>query len=316
MTGTRSRAWFIFFRNAKANLCVLLLPAALIFATASVAAEPDSPVLARLGSTEFRAADFANFIRLLDPALRKQAASDPQVRNKLVGLEIARIAVLNEAKAKNWQQRPDVAREIERARDDVIVNSYLASVAVMPKGFPSDTDIQSAYNLNRDSFMMPRQYHLAQIFIASPKGADKKVEDAAKKKLGDVAQRLRAPNAKFEDVARAFSDHKSSAVKGGDTGWASQDQIAPEIRKEVIGMPAGEMTEPIRSDAGWHIVRLIATKPAQPRPLVEVKDSLIATLRQRKTKDTQQAYVSKLIEKTPVSVNEEGLRKLFETAAQ
>jgi peptidylprolyl isomerase len=314
MIGTRSRAWFTFFRSAKAYLCFLLLSATLVLAHAAARAEPDSSVLARLGSIEFHAADFANFLRLLDPNLRKQAASDAQLRNKLIGLEMARIAVLNEAKAKNWQQRTDVARQIERARDDVIVNSYLASIAVLPKAFPSETEIQSAYDLSRDSFMMPRQYHLAQIFVASPKGADKKVEESAKKKLNEVAQKLRAPNAKFEDVARASSEHKSSAAKGGDMGWAFQDQIAPEIRKEIIGMPVGEITDPIHSDAGWHIVRLIATKPAQPRPLAEVKETVVTSLRQQKTKDTEQAYVSKLLEKTPVSVDEEGLRKLFEAA--
>ena len=50
-------------------------------------------------------------------------------------------------------------------------------------------------------------------------------------------------------------------------GWAAQDQIVPEIRSQVIGMGIGEISDPIRSDAGWHIVRLAATKPASPRPL-------------------------------------------------
>jgi peptidylprolyl isomerase len=278
------------------------------------AAQTGSPVIARLGGSEFHAADFADFIRLLDPALRKQAAADPQVRNKLIGLEMARIAVLKEANAKNWQQRPDVARQIARARDDVIVNSYLASISGVSKDYPSQAEIQSAYDLNRDAFMMPRQYRLAQIFVASPKGADKKTEEAAKKKLGELAQKLKAPNAKFEDVARAGSDHKSSAAKGGDMGWAAQEQIVPEIRNEIVGMTVGEISQPIRSDAGWHIVRLIATKPAQPKPLAEVKESLVTSLRQRKTKDVQQSYVAKLLESSPVSVSEDGLKKLFEAA--
>jgi len=270
-------------------------------------------VIARLGATEFRAADFANFVRLLDPELRKKAIADPEVRNKLIGLELARIAVLNEVKARNWQQRPEVARQIERARDDVLVNSYLASVSTLSKDFPSAADIQSAYDLNRDSFMVPRQYRLAQIFIASPSGADKNGQDAVKRKADDLARKARAANAKFEDLARANSDHKASAATGGDMGWAAPDQIVPEIRKEVTGMSVGEISDPIRSATGWHIVRLVATKPAAPRPLSEVKDTLITMLRQRKSKDSQQAYVARLLEKNPVAVNEAALRKLFET---
>jgi peptidylprolyl isomerase len=149
--------------------------------------------------------------------------------------------------------------------------------------------------------------------VASPKGASKQAEDAAKRKADDLARKARLPNAKFEDLARLNSDHKSSAAKGGDMGWAGQDQILQEIRGEVIGMSVGEISDPIHSAAGWHIVRLDATKPAQPRPLAEVKDTLIAMLRQQKLKDSQQAYVQRLLDKTPVSVNEAGLKKLFES---
>jgi peptidylprolyl isomerase len=276
------------------------------------AADSGSPVIAKFGATEFRASDFTTFIRLLDPQLRKQALADKQVMDRLIGLEIARIAVLEEAKAKKWQDHPDVTRQVERAGDDVVLNSYLSSVSALPKGFPSEKDIQSAYDLNRDTFMMPRQYRLAQIFVASPKGAAKPAEDAARKKVDDLLRKLHAPGAKFEDVARAGSEHKSSAAKGGDMGWAAQEQIAPEVRKEVVGMAVGEISDPIRSAAGWHIVKLEDTKPAAPRPLAEVKDTVIAGLKQKKAKETQQAYVSQVLQKSPISVNEAELRKLFE----
>ncbi|HEX3487425.1 MAG TPA: peptidylprolyl isomerase [Micropepsaceae bacterium] len=314
MEARHSDPWFY-----PAKLAILCLLGAFICsccfgASQARAADSDPTVIARLGSTEFHAADLANFVRLLDPELRKKAIADPQTMNKLIGLELARIAVLNEARAKNWQLRPDVARQIERARDDVIVNSYLASVSTLPKDYPSAADIQTAYDLNRDNFMAPRQFRLAQIFFASPKGANKKTEEAAKKKADDLARQAKAVNVKFEDVARARSEHKSSAAQGGDLGWAASEQIAPEIRKEIVGMAVGEISDPIRTAAGWHIVRLVATKPAAPRPLAEVKESLAVMLRQRKSKDSQQGYVTKLLEKNPVAVNEADLRKMFESA--
>jgi hypothetical protein len=285
-----------------------------VFAVEGRAVEGDPAVVARLGALEYRAADFANFVRLLDPELRKKAMSDPQVMNKLIGLELARTAVLSEARARNWQFRPEISRQIERARDDVIMNTYLASLSTQPKDYPSAADIQAAYDLNRDSFMQPRQYRLAQIFVASPKGADKKTEDAAKEKADDLARKAKSANAKFEDLARSNSDHKSSAVRGGDLGWATVEQVVPEIRKDVIGMDVGEVSEPIRSAAGWHIVRLTATKPAAPRPLIEVRDTIVTMLRQRKATESQQVYISRLLEKNPVAVNGAGLRKIFESA--
>jgi len=275
-------------------------------------AENPASVIAKLGATEFRTSDFADFVRLLDPQIRKQALADKAVMDKVIGLEIARIAVLQEAKTRKWQDRPEVARQIARARDDVVLNAYLSAVSTLPKDYPSDKDIQAAYDLNRDSFMMPRQYRLAQIFVASSKGSAKPAEDAARKKLDDLLRKLRTSGAKFEDVAKTGSEHKSSAAKGGDMGWAAQEQIAPEIRNEVVGMAVGEISAPIRSTAGWHIVKLEDTKPAAPRPLAEVKETLIAGLKQKKAKEGQQAYVSHLLEKSQITVNEAALKKLFE----
>lgn len=276
-------------------------------------AAPAPEVVARLGEIDFTADALADFVRSLDPAVRKQALSDPQLLQRLVGLEMARIAVLNEAKAKNWQQRPDVARQIERARDAAIVTNYLSSVGAVPATYPSETEIKAAYDMNRDSFMMPRQYRLEQIFVASPANADKRSSDVAAKKASDMANTAKAKNTNFGDLARAHSDHKPSAENRGDLGWAAQTEIMPEILTQVAGMTRGEISDPIRTKAGWHIVRLVDTRPAAPRPLAEVKEALIASLRQRRLQDNQQAYVARALDKNPVSVNEALLRKLFES---
>jgi peptidylprolyl isomerase len=280
---------------------------------ASPAADPAPEVVARLGETDFTAASLEDFVRSLDPATRKQAASDPRLLQQLVGLEMARLAVLKEAKAKNWQQRPDIARQIERSRDATIVSTYLSSVSAVPANYPSEAEIKAAYDMNRDAFMVPRQYRLEQIFVAAPSTVDKRAAEVAAKKAADMANTAKAKNANFGDLARAHSDHKPSAEKRGDLGWASQNDIMPEILTQIAGMTRGEISDPIHTKAGWHVVKLIDTKPAAPRPLAEVKDTLIASLRQRKLQDNQQAYVARMLDKNPVTVNEALLKKLFDS---
>lgn len=279
----------------------------------SSAAEAAPDIVARLGDINFTSVSLADFVRSLDPTVRKQAASDPKLLQQLVGLEMARIAVLNEAKAKNWPQRPEIAHQIERARDATIVASYLSSVGAVPANYPSEAEIKAAYDMNRDAFMMPRQYRLEQIFVAAPSTVDKHAAEVAAKKAADMANTAKAKNANFGDLARAHSDHRPSAEKRGDLGWASQNDIMPEILSQVAGMTRGEISDPIRTKAGWHIVKLIDTKPAAPRPFAEVKDALVASLRQRKLQENQQAYVARMLDKNPVTVNETQLRSLFES---
>lgn len=292
------------------------LAALLCFAAIGTAsgAPSASDVVARLGTTDITVAQLHDFIATLDPAVRKQALDNTSFMNDLVRTEIERMAVLRAAAAQKWDQRPDIAIRIARARDEVIANSFLASASVVPPDFPSDGQIQQAYTLNRDNFMQPRQYHLQQIFVALPASSDEAAIDAAQKKAEDLARRAKAKGADFAALAHANSEEKASAAKGGDLGWADETQIVPEIRNQALGMNAGDVTDPIRLGDGWHIIRLVDTKPAAPRPLVEVRDTIIAALRQRKQQENENAYIAQLLDKTPISVNEVGLHAIFEAA--
>ncbi len=137
--------------------------------------------MARLGDNRCYRRDAAGLsYRTLDPAVRKQALGDPTLMAKLVRAELARMAVLKEAEARKWDQRPEVVQEIQRVRDEAITSSYLMSVSAPPADYPSEADIQSAYDLNRDALMRPRQYRLSQIFVALPTGRRCKAEAAAR----------------------------------------------------------------------------------------------------------------------------------------
>lgn len=277
------------------------------------AAEPGDDVIARLGTVDVKVADLRDFVQGLDPLTRQQAAKDPQLLSRLVRIELARMAVLREARDQHWETQASVVRQIERARDQAIVSSYLASVTAPPGGFPSDSEIAAAYEQNRDRFMLPRQYHLAQIFIAVPAGADKKAQDEAQKRAADLAKRLRAKSASFSSLA-STSDQRDAANTGGDLGWLPETQLVPEVKAAVEGLSKNDVSDAIRTTDGWHIVQLIDTKPAGPRPMAEVRDSLIQYLRQQKIAANEQAYLAQLLEREHAAVNELALTKVLDPA--
>jgi peptidylprolyl isomerase len=278
----------------------------------AVAADSGADVVARLGATDITAAMLRNFVRTLDPAVRKQALGDPALMAKLVRAELARMAVLKEAQTQKWDQRPEVIQQIQRVRDEAVTSSYLMSVSAPPSDYPSAADIQSAYDLNRDALMAPRQYRLSQIFVPLPAGADVKTEETARQKADDMARKAKATGANFDALVKANADIKAGAEQGGDLGWASEAEIVPEIRSQIAGLAQGEVSDPIRTAAGWHIIRMDDTRPAAPRPLAEVRDQLAAALRQRKMQANEQAYLSGLLGKSPVALNEISLKKIFE----
>ena len=293
-------------------ISVRLLSFCAVLLSAGPAIAADSDVVARLGTTDIAASTLRAFVQTLDPTVRKQAAGDPALMAKLVRAELARIAVLKEARAQKWEQRPDVIAEIDRVRDEAIASSYLKSVSAPPAGYPSEAEIQSAYDLNRDALMAPRQYRLSQIFVALPAGGDAKAEDAAHRKADEIAGKARVKGADFTALAKSASDMKPAKKQGGDLGWASEAELVPEIRTQVAGMTQGEISDPIRTASGWHIIRMDDTRPAAPRPLAEVHDQLAAALRQRKAQANEQAYLAGLLTKSPAAINEMALKKIFD----
>ena len=292
---------------------VVALTLAGIMGTASWAAPAakDDDVVARLDGAEVKASDLKNALEALDPAVRRQAEQNPQLMAQLVRAAVGRMAVLAEARKQSWESKPQVSAQIEQAKRDVVIASYLQSIAAPPEAYPSEKEIAAAYDANRDRLMAPRQYHLAQIFVALPAGGD--AAKAAENKAKDLARKAKDKKADFGALAAASSDDKASAARKGDFGWVPESQIVPEIRSVVQGLTENEVSDPIRTSAGWHIVQMLGTKPAAPRPLEEVRQSLIATLRQQKVAQNEQAYVTDLLAKQHMAINEIAADKLFQS---
>ncbi|HEY8901235.1 MAG TPA: peptidylprolyl isomerase [Chthoniobacterales bacterium] len=278
-------------------------------ATFSTAIAADNAPIAQVGDSEITAADLRPYLENLTPAEESAVAKDPAALNQFLRTLIVQRLLLKEALAAKWDQQPDVAAALQKLRDNAIAQSYLASAAKVPADYPSEAQVQAAYDANRDALLVPKQIRLAQIFIAAPKDA------AAPAKLATVTAALKAPKADFAKIATENSDEAASAAKGGDIGWLTEAQIQPGIRAAAIALKKGAVSAPIRLDDGWHILRMVDVKEAYTATLPEVKDALVRRLREQKARELSQDYVANLLEKNPVAINEIAVSKLMEKPA-
>jgi len=269
-------------------------------------------VVARVGASDVTADEVRSVVTSLDDRQKAALARDPALLGQTVRLVLANRLVLREARAKKWDEQPAVVAQIERARDNVIIESYLRSVVTLPDGFPSDAEIKAVYEANATAFLVPRQFQLAQIVIAVPKDADKAAEDKARKKLDEVQKKLTQPGADFAALARSESGDGDTAEKGGEIGWLAEAQLRPEIRSQIVGLAKGAITDPVRLDDGWHVLKLLDTKAAQTRPISEVRDALVERMRAERIEAGRRAYIAELLKQTPPVVNEIALSKLLE----
>lgn len=269
-------------------------------------------VIARVGDSDVTAEEVRATIQLLDARQQAAMARDPALLSQTVRAILANRLVLKEASAKKWEQQPAVVAQLARARESLIVESYLQSMTAPPDSFPSEAEIKSVYDANASALLVPRRFRLAQIVIAVAKDADKAAEETARKKLDDVVKKLKPSGADFGVIARSASEDTASAAKEGEIGWVTEPDLRTEIRGQVTGLPKAGITDPIRLEDGWHVLKLLDTEAAHTRPLAEVRDALVQRMRAERIEANRRAYVAELLKQSPPVVNEIALSKLLE----
>lgn len=292
---------------------VLVAVTTFLLAAACSPSAAAAEVVARIGVSEVTSEELRAYVETLGAQEQAAVAKDPALLSQVVRAYLARQAVLREARSKKWDQEPSVKAQLDRVRDQAMTELYLQSVSKPADGYPSDAEVQSAYDSNKRAFDVPRQYRVAQIFVAA-KGLDKAAEEQARKRIDEITRKLRQKGADFATVARADSDEKEVGQRGGDIGWLIEAQMVPGIRAEVSGLAKDAVSDPIRLDDGWHVVKVLETKPASTRPLAEVRDAIVAQMRAERAQANRQAYLAKLLEQSPPAINELALSKVLAKA--
>lgn len=288
------------------------LLAPLVFAILCGAAAAQD-VVGKMGNVELQAAEVKALIDGLPPEARRRLAADPQQLERAVREQLVLKAVLGEAKQKGWDKRPELQPMFERAREQVIVTTYVNSVARPAEGYPSEDELKQFYEQNKAQLQSPPQYQIAQIYLPAPESMEKARADEVAKKATDISAKLSKTPADFARLAKENSAHKESAEKGGEIGWVNEDVMVMEIRRVAARMNKGDISPPIKSAAGWHIIKLLDKRAPSLRPLAEVRGNLVAAMRQRKTQEGEKTYVEALTTKAPPAINQIELNKIKES---
>jgi parvulin-like peptidyl-prolyl isomerase len=271
-----------------------------------------SEIVARVAGRDISAAEVRSFVAALPPERQAALARDPALLSQTLRLMLANQLILKEALEKKWDQQPAVAAQLDRLRESAIAEIYLQTVSTPPNDYPSDDDVQKAYEANKSAFLVPRQFRLAHIFIALAAGADKAAEDKARKKLAEVQSRVKQPKADFAAIAKQYSDQSDADDNGGDLGWIAETQIRPEIKAQIMGLANNAVSDVVQLSDGFHIMKLIQTKPAETRTLAEVRPILVQRLRAQRADLLRRSYLARVLEQNPPAINELGLAKVFE----
>lgn len=268
----------------------------LIVSLNAMAAGSLDDVVAKMGANEIKRGELDQMLSAAQ-ANNSQARPSVQAIDQALRAELIRRALVEEAKRAAWEKRPEVQQQIERAREQVIVTHFMNHQSRPVSGYPSEQEIQSAYDANKPLFMQPSQVRLIQIYLPAS-------ETDSLSKAETLWRQVSEKGADFSEFARKQSKHAESASKGGDMGWLQEDQLVPEIRMAIQKLAIGQIAKPIKAADGWHILKVAERKAAAQKSLAEVRENLVQSMRLKKAQDNEQAYLHQLLLKTPISINE------------
>ncbi len=151
---------------------------------------------------------------------------------------------------------------------------------------PTDTDLLRVYNENKDTYRTPERVDVRHILLKSD-GKDAKQDAAVKAKADDLVKQLRA-GANFGELAKKYSEDPGSAAKGGEYEGVVRGQMVPEFEKAAFSLKVNEISDPIKTAYGYHILQVLKHEQAQLRPFSEVKTQLAADYKKQRVTDLMQ----------------------------
>ena len=196
----------------------------------------------------------------LDKLLQKSGQADnPQVRDQAREMLVTRELILQEANNRGLSQNDAVKEQIEQSRMGILVAAVFQDY-VEKEGI-AEADLKAAYESVKSQYT-GKEYHVEHILVE--KEADAKA----------ITAQLKA-GANFAELAKAKSKDPGSAPTGGDLGWVSEKSLVPEFSKAMVQLKKGQITDkPVKTQFGWHIIKMDDVRDVKAPPMEEIKDQL------------------------------------------
>jgi peptidyl-prolyl cis-trans isomerase D len=138
----------------------------------------------------------------------------------------------------------------------------------------SDDELKAEYQQNIQQYQVPNRVHVEHILFMTVGKPDAEVEEIRKKAEDVLKQAKKGTN--FEDLAKKNSEDPGTKDKGGDLGWVIQGQTVPEFEKTAFSLPKGTVSDLVKTQYGFHIIKVLEKETAHTKSFDEVKDSLRA----------------------------------------
>lgn len=240
----------------------------------------ENKVLAVVAGKEITEKDINNVISRYPADQQAMANSEPgrkQILTQMVGFELAN----KFGKENNYDELPEYKEQLEQFKSDlltqIVINKVLSEVTI------TDEDAKKYYDENKSEFEAPERVAAKHILVSS--------EEEASKVKEEISNGL-----SFEDAARKYSSCPSKE-QGGNLGEFSRGMMVPEFEEASFALPIGTVSEPVKTQFGYHLIQVDSRTDASTKAFEEVKDQVVNRLIQEGQKKKYFDFLDELSNK-------------------
>lgn len=282
-------------KNAVICLCLALL---CLFACDK---KEDGKVLVTINNDKITMTEFNKELDKIPMNMKMMVASESGKKTYLDRLIIKKL-LLSEAAKSNIEKDKEFENRLAEIKEQLIIESLLKKKLTSGANI-SDEDLQKYYEANKEKFRKDREINTRHILLKS--------EEEAKQ----VRDKLQAGE-DFSDLAKKYSIDPNAKVTGGEVGFHPKGTLLPEYEAAAFKLAkVGQTSGIVKTQFGYHIIRLEGIKPPQYVPFAEVKDFIKQQLVQEKQKDVLDKYIEELKKSAKITINEELLKDQTPAAA-
>lgn len=216
---------------------------------------------------------------LMQMGQRAQQYNNPQGRAMILDQLIARRLFLLDAQKNLMEREPAFKEQLKKVKDDMLT-SYAIQKAV-ERVRVTDDEVKKFFEENPDQFEAGVTYNASHILVDT------------KEKAEEIAAKITAGEISFEDAAKEFSSCPSGKA-GGELGDFSHGQMVSEFEQACDTLEAGQMSEPVQTQFGWHLIRLNKKEEGGAMSFDEVRDEIREALMGQKQQTAYQSRVNQL----------------------
>lgn len=257
-----------------------------------VAKAENLEVLAEVGKYKLYRDEVESLIQK-DPQIKEILTQYPEARGQVYKAIVERWVMFSTlslaARDEGFDKLPEIQKELDELTKNFLAKRYLE--AKIKKIEITEPEVREYYEKNKAKYVIPEGVELKHILIYVSNKASKEEEEKALNKAKQIRAQI-LKGAKFEEMAKKYSDDKASKDKGGALGIIRRGETDPEFESQIFKLKPGEVSLPIRSTFGYHLVKLERKEPQKQMSFEEAKEMAKKDL----TEEKEEALIKNLLE--------------------